>query len=415
MQNKTYETVRNFLNNKTETMLQDARHSDLANFNVKIGNTDIKFSGQTRGVENKSMIDRLKNLGVEVSTGNVKNNQLGYEDKFTNPEDLLELDLALEGSENLESMIESETVFGCEVCLRDFKDRSSLWLHMLYSHKNEAGYTCGMCLKLCTCFQQLQEHVKSCKEMNESEKRRYYCNICFRQHESKKKLETHTMIHNLTDPWLIEHLDMTNLISSNPTATEKAKMEEAEGIDTSELSDTYAQEMDSTNDSTQQHSHLKREDQLAYQSFLESSGHFLESSAFFDDVKVEPEVKLDGASEDGANKFRCDECFRTYDTILQLQKHKYNVHKNPHRIMSRNDSFGNPVYECEFCGETYDTAKLLMKHRYNVHRNPNMAGFSGEEAPRLGFQCADCPRQFETPRQLQKHRYNVHKSGMLWH
>lgn len=307
-QNKTYETVRNFLNNKTESLLQDARQSDLANFNVKIGNTDIKFGaapaiGQSsghlppRGIENKSMIDRLKNLGVEVSTGNVKNNQLQYEDKYQNPEDLLELDLALEGGDNLESMIESETVFGCEVCLRDFKDRSSLWLHMLYSHKNEAGYTCGMCLKLCNGFQQLHEHVTSCKEMNDNEKRRYYCNICFRQHESKKKLETHTAIHNLADPWLQQNMDMNNLISSNPTATEKAKMEEADNMaDASELSDSFSHDDSTQHSHSQSHGQprgahgqggfLNRQDALAYQSFLESSGHFLESSAFFDDVKV---------------------------------------------------------------------------------------------------------------------------------
>lgn len=119
-------------------------------------------------------------------------------------------------------------------------------------------------------------------------------------------------------------------------------------------------------------------------------------------------------SSEGAGKIRCEECFRTYDTVLQLQKHKYNVHKNPNRLLARNDSFGNPVYECEFCGETYDTPKLLMKHRYNVHRNPhqNNVTTAVEEQPgKQGFACSECPRAFETPRQLQKHKYNVHKTG----
>lgn len=423
LQNKTYETVRNFLSNKTESLLQDARQADLANFNVKIGNTDIKFGVPRGGVgnsENKSMIDRLKNLGVEVSTGNIRNNELRDEDKFQAPEDLLQLDIGLEPGDNLENMIESETIFGCEVCMRDFKDRSSLWLHMLYSHKNEAGYTCGMCLRLCGGYQQLHEHVTTCTELNEQEKRRYFCNICFRQHESKKKLETHTLIHNLTDPWIQANFDINNLISCNPTATEKIKMEEAEAGDGSEFSDAYSQEMDMTNDSTQ-HSTLNQQDALAYQSFLENTGHFLESS-FFDNVKVEPEVKAEGGTDD-ANKFRCEDCFRVYDTAIQLTKHKYNVHKNPNRLLSRNDSFGNPVYECEYCGETYEDPKQLMKHRYNVHRTPHQtpaaaanaainpaSATTTPEEPKGSFQCSDCSRVFETPRQLQKHKYNVHKT-----
>lgn len=470
IQNKTYETVRNFLNNKTENILQDARHSDLANFNVKIGNTDIKFGNasitvgntdirggsssnfrENRANENKSMIDRLKNLGVEVFTGNSKGNDYNsepsstYEDyerqrrkaykshkmystdeqnapEFQNPEDLLELDMDLDGGDQMETMIESETIFGCEVCFRDFKDRSSLWLHMLYSHKVEAGCTCGICLKLFTNYHQLAEHAMLCKDQMESEKRRYYCKICYRQHDSKKKLESHTSIHNLNDEYIKENFDVNNLVSSNPTMTEKMKYEDFMEADVSEYSDTYSQELDITNDSTQNsltgngypgHPYYDEvqnyRDQLAYQNFLEGSGHFLESSSFFDNVKGEEGMK-DINQSDEMNKFRCDECYRTYETSLQLTKHKYNVHKNPNRLQYRNDSFGNPVYECEYCGQTYDSPKQLTKHRYNVHKFPANPALMIDEASKNMFSCTECPRAFETPRQLQKHRYNVHKA-----
>ncbi|KAK6617400.1 hypothetical protein RUM43_014409 [Polyplax serrata] len=469
IQNKTYETVRNFLNNKTENILQDARHSDLANFNVKIGNTDIKFGNtsitvgntnirvggsaghnDSRASENQSMIDRLKNLGVDVFTGNSKNNsetapahddlekhrrntnknQKMYHSsdehnqaEFQNPEDLLELDMDLDGGDNVENLMESESIFGCELCFRDFKDRSSLWLHMLYCHRGEAGCTCGICLKLFTNYQELTEHAMLCKDHMESEKRRYFCRICYRQHDSKKKLESHTSIHNLNDEYIKENFDPNNLVSSNPTMTEKLKYEDFIEADVSEYSDTYSQELDITNDSTQ-HSMTGNgfsnsgqqyydevqnyRDQLAYQNFLEGSGHFLESSSFFDNVKTEDSKGEMNQSED-TNKFRCDECYRTYETSLQLTKHKYNVHKNPNRLQYRNDSFGNPVYECEYCGQTYDSPKQLTKHRYNVHKFPTNAVML-DDAGKQMFHCSECPRAFETPRQLQKHRYNVHKS-----
>ncbi|EEB13560.1 hypothetical protein Phum_PHUM247140 [Pediculus humanus corporis] len=472
IQNKTYETVRNFLNNKTENILQDARHSDLANFNVKIGNTDIKFGNasitvgntdirvgnsggvsENRASENQSMIDRLKNLGVDVFTGNSKTNDYnseslyGHENvehhrrkvqkkqkiysssdeqnatEFQNPEDLLELDMDLEGNDNVENIVESESIFGCEVCFRDFKDRSSLWLHMLYSHKVEAGCTCGICLKLFSNYHELALHGNLCKDQIESEKRRYYCKICYRQHDSKKKLESHTSIHNLNDDFIKENFDLNNLISSNPTMTEKIKLEDYMEADVSEYSDTYSQELDITNDSTQ-HSMTGNgypnagqqyfdevqsyRDQLAYQNFLEGSGHFLESSSFFDNIKTE-ETKTDANQSEDLNKFRCDECYRSYETSLQLTKHKYNVHRNPNRLQYRNDSFGNPVYECEYCGQTYDSPKQLTKHRYNVHKFPTNAVPIDETGKQM-FNCSECPRAFETPRQLQKHRYNVHKA-----
>lgn len=38
-------------------------------------------------------------------------------------------------NEYVDSMMEAETVFCCEICIREFNDRASLWLHMLYSHR----------------------------------------------------------------------------------------------------------------------------------------------------------------------------------------------------------------------------------------------------------------------------------------
>lgn len=103
------------------------------------------------------------------------------------------------GEEFAESMMESETVFCCEICIREFSDRGSLWLHMLYSHKSAASKACGICLKICDDTNSLLQHVETAHPKGRSEQRRYSCQVCARQHDSKKKLITHAKIHKLVD------------------------------------------------------------------------------------------------------------------------------------------------------------------------------------------------------------------------
>ncbi|XP_063987249.1 zinc finger protein Xfin-like [Diachasmimorpha longicaudata] len=101
-----------------------------------------------------------------------------------------------------DNMIEIETVFVCEICTRDFNDRASLWLHIRATHKEFAGFACGVCLKICSDNEQLLSHVNMYhggSKLLVSEQRRYSCTICGRQHDSRKKLMTHVSIHNI-DP-----------------------------------------------------------------------------------------------------------------------------------------------------------------------------------------------------------------------
>lgn len=103
------------------------------------------------------------------------------------------------GEDYAESMMELETVFCCEICIREFNDRGSLWLHMLYSHRDEASKACGVCLKICDDTESLTQHVESAHPRSKTDQRRYSCQVCARQHDSRKKLVTHAKIHNLVD------------------------------------------------------------------------------------------------------------------------------------------------------------------------------------------------------------------------
>lgn len=66
-------------------------------------------------------------------------------------------------------------VFCCEACIREFTDRSSLWLHMLYTHKDAAATACGLCLKVCGDLSSLTSHIQTSHSTSQLlvEKRRY--------------------------------------------------------------------------------------------------------------------------------------------------------------------------------------------------------------------------------------------------
>jgi len=77
---------------------------------------------------------------------------------------------------NHNNTFEVETVFVCEICMRDFSDRASLWLHIRATHKELAAFACGICLKICSDNEQLQKHVNAYHAGSRlliSEQRRY--------------------------------------------------------------------------------------------------------------------------------------------------------------------------------------------------------------------------------------------------
>lgn len=78
--------------------------------------------------------------------------------------------------------VEIETVFICELCARDFNDRASLWLHIRATHKEIAGFACGVCLKICTDNIQLQNHLNmyhAASHLFLSVQRRYFFAILY--------------------------------------------------------------------------------------------------------------------------------------------------------------------------------------------------------------------------------------------
>lgn len=126
----------------------------------------------------------------------------------------------VEDEELVESMMEAETVFFCEVCTREFQDKASLWLHMVRGHKPEAALTCGVCMKICADSKSLMEHVNNghpkSSDAADSIQRRYRCQVCARQHDTKKKMMRHVVIHTVydNDGKLIEH-DKLIIVNNN--------------------------------------------------------------------------------------------------------------------------------------------------------------------------------------------------------
>lgn len=90
----------------------------------------------------------------------------------------------------------TNTVCACEVCGKQWPAKKHLWQHLIRFHRAEAAVTCGVCLKLCTTYQNLSQHLKDTHEAILScEGNNFTCKTCGRYHNARSKLLLHMSIH----------------------------------------------------------------------------------------------------------------------------------------------------------------------------------------------------------------------------
>lgn len=185
--------------------LEDSKRTDYSPRKVQ---RDSSGSFQSEGNLEMDIDEKPENelvyscllCGEKFNSTQILSDHLIIHHNYYDPIDFESLKHQYGDGEFPENMMEAETVFCCEICYREFNDRASLWLHMLYSHRDDAAKACGVCLKICPDNESLIQHVGTVHPREKQEQRRYSCQVCSRQHDSKKKLVTHARIHKLTDP-----------------------------------------------------------------------------------------------------------------------------------------------------------------------------------------------------------------------
>ncbi|BES98542.1 ZnF_C2H2 [Nesidiocoris tenuis] len=203
-----------------------------------------------------------------------------------------------------DNMMDAETVFCCEICYREFNDRASLWLHMLYSHREEASKACGICLKVCLDTDSLTQHVDSCHPREKTEQRRYSCQVCARQHDSRKKLVTHARIHRIVD-------QDGNLVDPETIV--------------------------------------------------------VLNSDLYNEGQPQPMMNTEGNGSGLGLGFlsSCDICFKVFETEAKLSKHKRSTHKDgANNSTSNNYHF---FFACELCGLSHLSRSERWKHMASSH------------------------------------------------
>ncbi|KAG8038120.1 hypothetical protein G9C98_006445 [Cotesia typhae] len=80
----------------------------------------------------------------------------------------------------------TNTVCACEVCGKQWPAKKHLWQHLIRFHRAEAAVTCGVCLKLCTTYRGLSQHLKEAHEAILScEGNNFTCKTCGRYHNAR--------------------------------------------------------------------------------------------------------------------------------------------------------------------------------------------------------------------------------------
>lgn len=271
----------------------------------------------------------------------------------------------MDESEMAESMLEAETVFCCEVCIREFNDRASLWLHMLYSHREEAATACGICLRICSDNVSLLEHVDSChpRESMVTDKRRYSCQICARQHDSRKKLLSHVKIHNLKDADG-QALDPESMVVLN--------------------SDIYAPEVPQPNECLLD-DEFSMSCEICYKTFPTEVKL----------IKHKRNAHKDSEAMHSTNSsatyklfFPCEMCGLSHSTRTERWRHVFSTHADEPSL----------VCEREGCWKVFPTRSLKHEHTSSHH---NLQG----DSPNT---CEICGKLWATRMNYWKHMMGVH-------
>lgn len=258
---------------------------------------------------------------------------------------------------------ETQSCFMCEVCAREFGDRASLWLHLRYTHKEYAAYACGICLKICENNTQLYQHWKTSHppDHNSTEQRRYCCQVCGRQHDCRKKLLTHVVVHNL-DNGAGGIYDPEMLVTLN-TGFYKFENHD-EDLVTNEYKPASEQEV-----------------------LADCNGGEYTS----------------GRIAKEASSFGCELCYKSFPTEDGLVKHK----KGAHKVNSNTDT-GVPnssrgsyqlYFVCELCGSSHRSKSERWRHVFRTH--------NGESALTCDEQ--GCGKVFPTRSLKQEHCTNHHR------
>ncbi|XP_022163113.1 zinc finger protein Xfin-like [Myzus persicae] len=390
------------------------------------------------------------------------------------PSDLHKLNGHLGEDEELaESMMEAETVFFCEVCTREFQDKASLWLHMVRGHKQEAAVTCGVCMKICSDSKSLMEHVniqhpKNC-DTADSVQRRYRCQVCARQHDTKKKMMRHVVIHTVYDnDGQIIDPDKLIIINNNFHPTKSSNNEHytiscqvCHKVFPSEekllrhmssvhlmtgCDDMITTTAVTTTGNSSQSSFVNRCELCGDScgSRTEKWWHVLKEHGTNETLIcpkpdcrklfVSPSLQIEHQSHhetQGELPNTCEVCGRLWPNRNDFYKHIMAVHaecmpllcgiclkvhvdvpnlrehiKEKHEPLVSKE---NAIY-CDICGRTYTKWSKMMRHRSIHNVEDQVSHFVTDQLTEVNLKCTLCPdTEFKTVEEISEHRKNDHQ------
>ncbi|CAG5081594.1 Similar to ZNF721: Zinc finger protein 721 (Homo sapiens) [Cotesia congregata] len=118
----------------------------------------------------------------------------------------------------------TNTVCACEVCGKQWPAKKHLWQHLIRFHRAEAAVTCGVCLKLCTTYRGLSQHLKEAHEAILSCEGNNFTYLVNGEHSEESACESDS--ENEHENVTIEREDNSNSNSDHDDSEEEKKERE---------------------------------------------------------------------------------------------------------------------------------------------------------------------------------------------
>ena len=278
------------------------------------------------------------------------------------------------------------TKFQCEVCKKEFNNKSHYTRHTRITHPNPDKRNCDICNQIFDSNAQMKEHLLSMHPLS-----KYECALCQKEFLYKWHLKRHVLtvhsnkssrakpIQNVLRFEIGTPIEESQSFAS-VEAGDETRLEQEFGADKSMVACDLCQKMYSNKWHLRRHFITKHSNNTIEKVPCEQC-----DSTFASKWHLNRHID---EKHSAIEKFECNQCPQRFTAKRLLKSHIVREHEKA-------------KFQCEQCDMKFNKESRLVSH--------TATHYIGHKTAQVKIQCSSCPRSFNNDFKLQKHQASAHK------